>query len=114
MPLEDVAQPFDVEIGVRCFHGEKEAILRSAVEVGNVEDRVIKSRQSTEQQKGEQRRGYREQHRDFKGGNNESGPAIERTAADIDGIAEDGGPILQEIAVACAHDPAEEDEQRDP
>ena len=91
-----------VELRIARLDAKEKTVARSQSESRHVEYRMIRRRQAVHQQHPEDGRDRREQHGQFKRDGNERRPAIERPAADIDGIADHRGVILQKISRGAA------------
>src|SRR5262245_25921351 len=86
--LEQVAGPVVVELRIRRFDAEEQAVLRPALaEALHVEHRVIGLREAAQDQRAEHGGDRREQDRRLERGHDERRQADERPAADVERIA---------------------------
>src|SRR6266849_2817714 len=94
------------------FDANKKAVRRCVREAMHVENRMVRLGQPVQGEHSEYRGERRAEHRELKSDGNESGPAIERAAADVHGVAAHVGPNLEEESRQSAADPAEQRDRR--
>jgi hypothetical protein len=106
---ERVAGP---ELRVAREDHQEVLVARRELEAVHAEDGVIGHREAVQDDHPEDRRDSRHEDRAFERDRDERDPAVRRPAADVEGVLENGGPVLQAEASEAADEPADQDEER--
>src|SRR6185312_9192978 len=92
--------------------GDEAAILRGALEMRRIEDGMVRLRQAAEDEKGREADINGRKGANLPGARHESGPAVERSAADIERIEDHGDRVLHEEAETESCERGGEHDQR--
>jgi hypothetical protein len=97
-----------------CFEAEEELVRRCTItEVRRIEQRVVKLRQTVLSQHAERSRQTSEQNRPLITRDHERRPAEQRTACDVEWIAQGIDPDFHPVAGNETHETAQKTHQRD-
>src|SRR5712692_1522918 len=101
-----------VELRVFRFDAQEEPVVRSQRKPRHIEDRMMRHGQLIERQHSKHSKDRGAEHGELERDRNEHGPAIERAAADVLGIADCGHPVLHEEAARAAKQSADQRDER--
>src|SRR5215475_13539312 len=108
--LQKIPRRRAVESRIARLNTEEKTVLRRQREARDVENRMVRMRQSVKRQHPQQRRERRRQHRQFKSHRNEHGPTVQRPAGDVQRPVDRRDPVLQKKS---AQAPGQASQQKD-
>src|SRR5229473_693937 len=106
--LQEARGVRQIKFRVTGFDADKKAVRRGMREAMHVEDRMVRLRQLVQGEHAKHRGERRAEDGKLKGDGNESGPAIERAAADVHGISNRGSQVLKAKTAQATGEAAEQ------
>src|SRR5665213_287685 len=92
-----MTQGISLLVGHASGYQQKEAVLAGAFKPNDVKDRVMQCRQAAVSQERDQTSYDGRQYSDLKGDEHEDGPAVQRSATDVERVIDDRAVPLQSI-----------------
>src|SRR5712664_2938339 len=110
--LKDARSVYEMKFWIAGLDAEKEAVRRGVREAMNIENRMVRLGQLVQGKHAKNRGQRRTENRQFESDGNESRPAIERAAADVEWIGDDVDPILEKESAEATRQAAYQTDRR--